>query len=271
MGINLQQARGPSRIYRCPTAESIAGEVPVFAYGCLAGPPSNQPMVGSMDPDQDITKAFLTSPPELLPLMEQALETTTDRSTGRPTKLTPEIQRRLCDALRAGNTREAAASYAGIARSTFYNWLERGRNPRRTTKGRVFKADKGFLDFLDTVTRAENEAEVRCVAVLQKAAHGWPVKKTTTRTEKKIIGKTKAGRPLYGTETATTVVEYTEYDWRAALEWLQRRYPKRWGLRLRIEQIVEDELTEAMDRLEAGLDRETYEAVLALISEGADR
>ncbi len=122
------------------------------------------------------------------------------------------------------------------------------------------------MDFLDTVTRAENAAEVRCVAAIQKAAQGWPVKKTTTRTDKKIIGRDDQGNPVYGTETSTTVVEYTEYDWRAALEWLQRRYPKQWGLRLRIEQIVEDELTEALDKLQAGLDEQTYETVLALIS-----
>ncbi len=83
----------------------------------------------------------------------------------------------------------------------------------------------------------------------------------------KITGDGDQGNPVYGTETSTTVVEYTEYDWRAALEWLQRRYPKEWGLRVKIEQIVEDELSEALDKLQAGLDEQTYETVLALISE----
>ena len=181
--------------------------------------------------------------------------------TGRPTKLTPDVQKRLCDALRAGNTRQAAAAYAGVHRSQFYRWLERGEKAKRGK----------FRDFRDTATRAENAAEVRCVAVLQKAAQGWPVKKTTTKTSKKIIGRDEAGNPVYATETSTTVVEYTEYDWRAALEWLQRRYPKEWGLRVKIEQIVEDELSEALDRLQAGLDAETYETVLALISQEAAR
>ncbi len=191
-----------------------------------------------------------------------------DNRTGRPTALTAEIQTRICEALRVGNTRTAAAAHAGIVRATFYNWLDRGANPRRTTRGKIFKADE---DFLDTVTRAENAAEVRCVAAIQKAAQGWPVKKTTTKTDKKIIGRDDQGNPVYGTETSTTVVEYTEYDWRAALEWLQRRYPKQWGLRLRIEQIVEDELSEALDKLQAGLDPETYETVLALISQESGR
>ena len=203
--------------------------------------------------------------------MEQAIEKPTDRPPGRPAKLTPEIQRRLCAALRAGNTREAAAEYAGIGRATFYEWMGRGCDPTYTRRGKLRANCKDFVDFVDTVTHAENAAEVRCVAVLQKAAHGWPVKKTTTKTAKKVIGKDEAGKPIYATETSTTTVEYTEYDWRAALEWLQRRYPKRWGLRLRIEQMVEDELTEALDKLQAGLTPEIYETVLALISEDGRR
>ena len=220
-----------------------------------------------MGPHDDKAEVFLTAPPELTILpMQPAVE----KPTGRPTKLTPEIQTRLCEALRAGNTREAAAEYAGISRATLYEWIRRGRNPEYTRRGKLRANCRDFVDFVDTLTRAENAAEVRCVAVLQKAAHGWPVKKTTTKTDKKIIGKTEEGHPIYGTEVSTTVAEYTEYDWRAALEWLQRRYPKRWGLRLRIEQIVEDELSEALDKLQAGLDTETYEAVLALLSEGQE-
>lgn len=190
----------------------------------------------------------------------------TDDQAGRPIKLTPEIQRRLCDALRTGNTRTAAA-HAGIGRATFIEWMRRGQDPRYTRRGKLRADCKDFVDFAVAVTGAENVAEIGCVAVLKKAAHGWPVKRTTTKEAKKYIGKTEDGKPTYATETTTTVVEYTEYDWRAAFEWLQRRHPKQWGLRLRIEQMVEDELTGALDRLQTGLDPETYDKVLALISE----
>ena len=81
--------------------------------------------------------------------MDQAPETTTDPggldspkpaspTTGRPVKLTPEIQQRLCDALRAGNTREAAAQYAGIARSTLYEWL--GADATPSTHGAALRS-----------------------------------------------------------------------------------------------------------------------------------
>ena len=119
------------------------------------------------------------------------------------------------------------------------------------------------------------------MALIQKAAQGWPVKKTTTKTEKRVIGKTerpnpKAGQkgkpdtitsPVYAVETTTTTTEYTEYDWRAALEWLQRRYPKDWGLRLKIEQIVEDELNGALDRLQARLPAEAFRRVLEALEQ----
>ncbi len=190
----------------------------------------------------------------------------TDDQAGRPIKLTPEIQRRLCDALRTGNTRTAAA-HAGIGRATFIEWMRRGQDPRYTRRGKLRADCKEFVGFVDAVTREENVAQVRNVTVLQKAATGWPVKKTTTKSAKKFIGKGEDGKPVYATEITTTVVEYVEHDWRAALEWLQRRHPKQWGLRLRIEQMVEDELTGALDRLQTGLDPETYDKVLALISE----
>ena len=219
-------------------------------------------------------------PIDLDAFMSEAPDTSTTTGAGRPTKLSPAVQSRICDALRAGNTRKAAAEYGGVTESTFYNWLERGRNPRMTKKNRVFKADKGFLEFLESVTRAENEAQVRNVAVLQKAAQGWPVKKTTTRTEKKIIGKVEIENPnkgkknqpdtilspVFATETTTTVVEYTEYDWRAALEWLQRRYPKDWGLRVRVEQILEEELNDALNTLQQRLSPGDYQKVLEALA-----
>lgn len=41
----------------------------------------------------------------------------------RPTKLNPETEQRTVTALRAGNTREAAASYGGVDERTFVRWM----------------------------------------------------------------------------------------------------------------------------------------------------
>ena len=46
---------------------------------------------------------------------------------GRPSKLTPEVQEKLVQALGIGNTRTQAAAYAGIDSSTLWRWMARGR------------------------------------------------------------------------------------------------------------------------------------------------
>ena len=80
--------------------------------------------------------------------------------TGRPSTLTPEVQRRLCDAVAAGNTRNDAAEYAGVGESTLRRWLAQGRH-RRSGK---------FRALLAAVKKAEADAVVRNVAIIQKAA-----------------------------------------------------------------------------------------------------
>ena len=80
--------------------------------------------------------------------------------TGRPSALTPEVQRRLCDAIAAGNTRNDAAEYAGVGESTLRRWLAQGRH-RRSGK---------FRALLAAVKKAEADAVVRNVAIIQKAA-----------------------------------------------------------------------------------------------------
>ena len=42
-------------------------------------------------------------------------------AVGRPSKLTDELEAKLCDALGAGNHLEVAARYAGVSRSTVHS------------------------------------------------------------------------------------------------------------------------------------------------------
>jgi hypothetical protein len=81
---------------------------------------------------------------------------------GRPTKLTPEMQKKLCDVLAAGATRQDAAYHAGLRVQTLYDWLKRGR-----------AAQSGlFREFSDAVKAAEAQCAIRCAAVIQRAAQG---------------------------------------------------------------------------------------------------
>ena len=73
--------------------------------------------------------------------------------------MTPEVQEKICQAIRAGNYYETACrGYAGIAYSTFREWMVRGE-----------KAKSGkYREFMEAVKKAEHEAEVRMVAMWQK-------------------------------------------------------------------------------------------------------
>jgi hypothetical protein len=76
----------------------------------------------------------------------------------RPSKLTPEVQKRLVEAIKAGNYYEAACGFAGIHYSTFREWM---------IKGEKAKSGK-FREFYEAIKKAENEAEVRMVAQWQQ-------------------------------------------------------------------------------------------------------
>ena len=111
----------------------------------------------------------------------------------RPTKLTDEIQDKIVAALTGGNYQDTAAAYAGISRSTFYGWLERGRieAARLQNKEKANPKETVFLEFSRAVENARASAEVRNVTLIQQAANS-------------------------GT-------------WQAAAWHLERSYPQRWG------------------------------------------
>ena len=81
---------------------------------------------------------------------------------GRPSKLTPEVQDRIVQAIQAGNYLEVAAQYAGIGTTTLYRWLQQAEDPT---------ADDMYRQFRDAVESARSAAEVRNVALIQKAAN----------------------------------------------------------------------------------------------------
>lgn len=79
---------------------------------------------------------------------------------GRPTKLTPESQKRICDALRIGSTYELAAQYGGVDYRTFLNWMQRGET-----------ASSGiYFQFFQEVKKAEADGAMKWLALIDKAA-----------------------------------------------------------------------------------------------------
>lgn len=112
----------------------------------------------------------------------------------RPTKLNPDMIQRICRVIHAGNYIETAAAYAGISKSSLYDWMKRGREERdRIGSGMPpVEGEAIYLEFLDSIEKALAAGEIRDVAIIAKAA---------------------------------------EDTWQASAWRLERRFPFRWGRR----------------------------------------
>ena len=96
--------------------------------------------------------------------------------------------------LRAGNYIETTAALVGINRDSIYEWLKRGaaeqerlvKNPR----ARLRKREEIFVEFSDTVKKAQAQSEAMLVGLVGKAA---------------------------------------EKNWTAAAWRLERKFPDKWG------------------------------------------
>lgn len=87
------------------------------------------------------------------------------KSVGRPAKeLTPEIQKKICDALRVGNYLETAAAYAGIHKPALYKWIKQGVN----------NPDGPYGQFNNAVEQARAEGEAWHVNnISEKSEKNW--------------------------------------------------------------------------------------------------
>lgn len=115
----------------------------------------------------------------------------------------PEVQL-LLSALRAGNYFEHACAYAGLAPSTVYRWLERGRIEAASIQNgnQPNPEEAEYLDLCNTIEKARADAVVANVAIIQNAARN-------------------------GT-------------WQAAAWWLERTMPQQFGRQLKAEVTTND-------------------------------
>ena len=72
----------------------------------------------------------------------------------RPSKRTPEVEKRIMEALQAGTSRRGAAEYGGIDQTTLITWMQR------------------FPDFANAVVAAEAQTELRAVLTIRQAITG---------------------------------------------------------------------------------------------------
>ena len=79
---------------------------------------------------------------------------------GRKTKLTSELQTKICDIVSTGNYIETACQACGLTKQTYFNWLKWGE------EGKI-----GInFDFFDAVKKAEAQAENELVETIKKAS-----------------------------------------------------------------------------------------------------
>lgn len=83
------------------------------------------------------------------------------KKNGRPSKLTPKLQKVIINLIKAGYFIETVCSIVGINKTTYYAWMKRGKESNRRSQ---------YKTFYDEVTRAHAICEVRMVSIISKAA-----------------------------------------------------------------------------------------------------
>ena len=81
------------------------------------------------------------------------------KGVGRPCKLTPELQEKICKLIAAGNYITTSCQACGVDRMTYARWLELGQ-----AEADAGEADGQFYAFLCAAKEAEAHAEVQLVA-----------------------------------------------------------------------------------------------------------
>ena len=103
---------------------------------------------------------------------------------GRRSKLNDKLIEKACEYIRAGNYAKMVCQYLDISEVTYYDWIKKAEAQE------VAKRSSIYTKFLKSIKRAEAEAEIRNVTIIQNEA-----KKT----------------------------------WQAAAWYLERKHKDRWG------------------------------------------
>lgn len=109
------------------------------------------------------------------------------KTPGRKTKLSPELIISLCLDIRNGMPYKYACAKAGISERVFHKWKSAGMDEGPKSNG---KENKAFVQFVQSIKKADAEAIDRNVSLIQVAA---------------------------------------KTSWQAAAWWLERRFPKDFG------------------------------------------
>lgn len=82
---------------------------------------------------------------------------------GRKTKLTPELQTKICDIIAQGNYISTACLACGISERAYFSWMSKGEKGNGSSEG-IYK------QFVRAVKKAEAQAQSELVGTIKKAS-----------------------------------------------------------------------------------------------------
>ncbi len=113
----------------------------------------------------------------------------------RPTKLTSEVTKRICDAIQLGATYEHAAQYGGVTYRAMRNWVQRGENeierrdnPRVVEGTQKWNTEEPFVQFFQDIKDAEAKAVIGWLAKIEKAANEGTWQAAAWKAERRYPG-----------------------------------------------------------------------------------
>lgn len=139
---------------------------------------------------------------------EQRINLSNSRS-----KLNSKVQTIIVEALKNGLSMTRLASLAGLDPTTIVRWLKEGEK----------NVTEKYADFYRACKKAEVECEESCILVVRKAING-DLKSTKV---KKVYSTDKEGNRIVISDEK--VVTRNSPSWTAAMTFLERKYPERWG------------------------------------------
>jgi len=165
----------------------------------------------------------------------------------------------IVERVRTGLDLTDAAASANLTKQTIWNWRRRGAlNRALAAQGKPYATADGpaYVQFVDALERAEAEAELVRLAIIQRAAEGG------FKTTRETVRYDAAGDVL----ERTVVTEIALPQWTAAAWYLERRHARKYG---RKSQLAAEALSGLLHAHDDGADDEVLraEALIAMAEE----